>query len=699
MSQAYDSIPLVGLDAVVLDTETTGLDPKRARIVEIGGIGLEKGRLNNDVVLEILVAPGSPIPHTATQIHGIKDSDLAGAPTFKDVAPRLAGFLQSFVLIGHNTGFDLAMLAREHALAGLPWQAPRSLDVGLLARAAAPSLASYSVDALADWLSVDVTRRHRALGDAMATAGIFIALVPHLRAAGIRTLAEAEAASRRFDAERSTSTAAGWAELSPPGQREQATLRIDSYPYRHRVADVMASPVVAVAGTSNTSEVLRVLLDKSISSVIVETADGRTGLVTERDLLRAVMRERDSGTAQPVADYMSAPLQTVSADDFIYRAIARMDRLKLRHLPVRDDSGAIVGMVTPRNLLRQRASAALTLRDSLDQASTVEDLARNWSRLPEVAESLRQEAVDARRVASIISGELCAMTARAAQIAEARLVSEGLGAPPVAYTVLVLGSGGRGESLLAADQDNAVVYAAGEPDGPADQYFAKLGQHFAEILDVIGIPLCKGGVMARNAAWRHSREGWHAVIESWVRRSAPKDLLDIDIFFDGIPVHGDGELAESILADAHRAARTNPQFLLLLAELARDWHAPVTLFGKLRTEEDGRVDLKKGGLMPIFTAARILAIKHEIRARSTRERLEAARALKIGSTDDIEAAIAAHGILLDTILDQQLVDIAAGKTPGSRVDAQRLSKTDAKSVKSALAAIPGLLGVLSEGRL
>ena len=116
--------------------------------------------------------------------------------------------------------------------------------------------------------------------------------------------------------------------------------------------------------------------------------------------------------------------------------------------------------------------------------------------------------------------------------------SEGLGPPPVPYAVLVLGSAGRGESQLAADQDNAIVYAQGSEGGPEDRYFEALAGHMSGILDAAGVPLCKGGVMARNRDWRKSVADWQATIDGWVRRQRPQDLLNVDIFFDAVPVHG-----------------------------------------------------------------------------------------------------------------------------------------------------------------
>ena len=88
----------------------------------------------------------------------------------------------------------------------------------------------------------------------------------------------------------------------------------------------------------------------------------------------------------------------------------------------------------------------------------------------------------------------------------------------------------RGESLLAMDQDNAIVFADGAPNWAADQWFARLGGILADILHEVGVPYCKGGVMAKNPQWRGSTATWSARITDWVTRSIRSDLLSVDIF-------------------------------------------------------------------------------------------------------------------------------------------------------------------------
>ena len=356
--------PLIALDAVVIDTETTGLDPAKARMLEFGAVRLAGGRIDPADSLRRLVRPGEPIPAAARAVHRIDDATVADAPSFAKVWPELLAFMGDGVLIGHTLGFDLAVFKNECARAGLPFRRPLTLDTRLLAQVAEPNLAAFTLESLASWLDVEVGERHSALGDALTTARIFVALLPKLRDRGIRTLAEAMQAMRALTRVLDEQHRAGWvepAEAPARAETERVLARVDSYPYRHRVRDVMQSPAKFVAADTPLAAALTVLMDQRISSLYVRPAhhDGDrprasdTGIITERDVLRAVSSHGADALAMPVGRLMSKPLAAVPADAFVYRAIGRMSRLRVRHLGVVDDAG-----LRDRSAVRARSAAA-----------------------------------------------------------------------------------------------------------------------------------------------------------------------------------------------------------------------------------------------------------------------------------------------------------------------------------------------------
>jgi CBS domain-containing protein len=689
---------LIALDAVVIDTETTGLDPATARVLEIGAVRLVGGRLDTGESFRSLVKPDVPIPAEVTVVHGIDAAKVADAPGFAQVWPEFSAFLGNAVVIGHTVGFDLALLQRETQRIGVTWKTPRALDTRLLAQVVAPDLAGHTLEKLAEWLGVQLRTRHSALGDAETAARIFQALVPKLREGGIRTFAEAWQACRALTDALEAQHRAGWAATDEPARidAERTLSRIDSYPYRHRVRDLMSAPPLVIEAQVTLQNALRRMMQDRISSLFVRTSAGgdglgatEAGIITERDILRAVAEHGTNALASPVSSFMSRPLMVVPSDAFVYRAIGRMNRLKIRHLGVTDAAGNVVGALSARDLLRLRAEEAVSLGDEIDQAHDVHALAAAWAKLPHIAGALLAEELSGRDVAAVISRELGALTRQAAVLAEKCMRADGYGEPPCRYAVAVLGSGGRGESLLAMDQDNALIFAAGEPGGPEDSWFERFGTHLADYLHEAGVPYCKGGVMAKNAAWRGSLETWQKRIARWIDRSNPQDLLNVDIFFDMRGVHGDGAMAEKLWRFGFDSAQGNAGFAKLLGEAAGVSESGLTWFGRIKTT-NGRIDVKKAALFAIVTAARALAIRYHVVERSTPARLAGLRALAIGGDSDLSAMDEAQGILLDLLARQQVDDVETGTPPSNKIAAGRLSPRDRERLRTALASVRDL---------
>jgi DNA polymerase-3 subunit epsilon/CBS domain-containing protein len=700
MARPSNTTPLVALDAVVIDTETTSLDPRKAWIVEVGAVRLVRGRIDKTQVFRRLVRPGVPIPAQSINVHGIDDAKVADAPSFAEMWPALSEFIGDAVVIGHALGFDLAVLKREAERAGIAWSRPRTLDTRLLAEVAEPDLAGFSLEDLAAWVGVTIEDRHSAVGDAIACGQIFVGLIPKLREGNIRTLAEAELACRALTQALDQAHHAGWVEpVTAPSRIEaERTLgRIDSYAYRHRIRDIMRSPPRFVAADNPVRDTLARMMQEKISSFFVRTVPRseqevqahHTGIVTERDLLRAVATKGPDALDMPIDRFMSKPLATVPADAFVYRAIGRMSRLGIRHLGAVDEMGIVVGALSARDLLRLRASDAVSLGDEIDQGRDVHALAVGWAKLPRVAAGLLAEGLLGRDIAAVISRELGALTRQAAVIAEYRMREASRGDPPCSYAVAVLGSAGRGESLLAMDQDNALIFEQGDPGGDEDRWFEAFGAIMVEILHEVGVPYCPGGVMANKPQWRGSAVTWRERVADWIRRSNPQDLLSVDIFFDLRGVHGDAALANSLREDALDAAKGEAAFAKLLVESAGSVEPGLTFMRGFRTDK-GRINLKKTGLFGIVTAARALAICHGVADRSTPGRLAGLKALGIGGERDLDALTEAQGVFLDLILAQQIDDVEHGIPATSSVAVKRLSQRERERLRTALKSVEQL---------
>lgn len=457
--------------------------------------------------------------------------------------------------------------------------------------------------------------------------------------------------------------------------------RLDSFPYRHRANELMTTPVVTIDAARPVMEAALLMIERRISSVVILGADGRlAGIVTERDVLRAIAAGGPGGLATPVSAAMTAPVHAIEADAPLYRALARMTRLGVRHLPVVDDHDRPIGMLTTAALLKQRAAMALTLGDDIAFAVDGPALRALHDKLPALVRALRREEVTATQASAVIAGITRDLTARAGELALAEMASAGRGEPPAAWCLLVLGSAGRGESLLAPDQDNALIHEGSRSD---DAWFAAFAERLNRLLDEAGVPYCKGGVMAKNPAFRHSLADWQAQIDSWIARPQPEALLGVDIFHDFVGILGERRLAGALRQHAVRAAGSSPTFLRLLAAAGEHVPSATTLLGRLRTHE-GRIDLKRHGLFPIVAGARAAALAWGSTATGTDARLAEAAAKGAFAEDAARSLIEARETIVETILDQQLDDIAAGLPPGNRIDPKRLGHGAASRLRSAL---------------
>jgi DNA polymerase III epsilon subunit-like protein len=190
--------PLERLPMVAIDCETTGLDPRRDRIVSFAALRIDEGlRVAERPALDLLIDPGMAIPSRATAVHGIDRSQLAGAPSFAEAFGRIAGSLAGAVVIGHFVGFDLAILGREAARARQPWREPPSFDTASLAATAGYTPEHVDLGDLLGRLGIERRgRRHTASGDARMAADLFVALTHRLIGQGRGTYGGIVAAHR-----------------------------------------------------------------------------------------------------------------------------------------------------------------------------------------------------------------------------------------------------------------------------------------------------------------------------------------------------------------------------------------------------------------------------------------------------------------------------------------------------------------------
>ncbi len=185
---------------VVVDLETTGLDPEKDEIIEIGAIKFIDGE--EAETFEELIDPGKPIPEFITRLTGISDADVAGKPKIDAIFPRLDRFLGGAAFVGQQVNFDASFLEYEYRKQNNDFQFWEDkvrrfkyldnlrLDTLFIARIFFPFLREFKLASLARHLGYDLTNAHRAVEDARATGHVFLQLVDRALAVDNSVLAD-----------------------------------------------------------------------------------------------------------------------------------------------------------------------------------------------------------------------------------------------------------------------------------------------------------------------------------------------------------------------------------------------------------------------------------------------------------------------------------------------------------------------------
>ena len=472
--------------------------------------------------------------------------------------------------------------------------------------------------------------------------------------------------------------------------RRESLKRVESFPYRENLRSIMDPDVYTCTPLCNLRDVIRDMVSRNISSVIViDHVKQPVGILTERDIMQRVIADEGVDLdSTPISRVMTSDPVTLHPENTIYRALSVLSDSHIKHLPLIEE-GEIVGIVTMRQLLKLRYPEPLTLIEGIREATEVSALKDIKNKLPKMAEERLESGRRAYDVVAMISHINRDIHRRALELA-----AEGLGVPPVPYCLYVTGSHGRLENLLTPDQDHGMIIADSEQNYQYDQYFIDLGVRFSDYLAQIGYVYCPGFLMSSNPLWRKSLSEWKQQIHYWFEAQVREMGRYVTVLFDAAAIAGEVDLFKELKEYAFNILAQHHEVFRVLHEEEGGHRVPLGLLGRFVTDKDGlhkgQLDVKKSGLIFVVEAIRILSLQNNIRETGTLKRITKLVEGGFVNSNDGEYFESAYQVLLHYALKSQVSKASHGEKLDTYIDPRILSHRDKDTLKHAFKAVSTL---------
>jgi len=467
-----------------------------------------------------------------------------------------------------------------------------------------------------------------------------------------------------------------------PGGLLRADLAVD--PAHRRVDSFLRTAPVLCGPDTPIREAARRMTDAGLSSVIVELGEGALGIVTDRDLRTHVATGRVPVDA-PVARVMTPDAFTVTPDRLGIEAVIDMLDRGVRHAPVVDASGRVLGVLDDVDLLAAEGRTPFHLRRTIAEAPSAQALQEAGRELPGMLVALFDAGVAPGRISSIQTIVIDALTRRLLELATAEL-----GPAPVPYSWLALGSLGRREAVPSSDADTGLVWHGDDADPHVRHWMGELAARVVAGLERSGLAPDDHGVRADRPLFARSADAWRTELKAWIDDPGQdKALIAVSVLFDGRVVAGEGvgrPVATWLAPEARRRA-----LLRLLARLALAHRPPTGFLRDIVVEHSGEhrgaLDIKRGGVLPIADLARWAGITAGATDPGTGARIAHAARAGVLSADDARTLGEAWDLVCGLRLEHQVERLRAGRPPDDHLRPDELNPLNRRYLREAFRAV------------
>jgi len=454
------------------------------------------------------------------------------------------------------------------------------------------------------------------------------------------------------------------------------------------VEEIAKGSLFTASTKATVKDVAQIMSDNFIGSLLLSDESGAiVGIVTDKDLrTKVVAKGLDFDTK--AVEIMASPVQTISSQAMAFDALLKMMKEKVHHLAI-EKNGEIIKMITTHDIMVEQGTSPLYLFREIVAQRRIEGLYPLAKKIPSVIHTLIEEGAKANNITRMITVLNDHILDRLLSL----LVAE-LGAPPLPFSWLLMGSEGRREQTFKTDQDNAILYQdSPDPElmARAEAYFVAFSQAAIGHLVACGYPLCPGEIMATTPKWRQPLSVWQSYFRDWCTVPEPQEILHSTIFFDFRPGYGDMALAEGLRAMLANLAQRQEIFLLFLARNCLSSRPPLSFFKNFIVEKDGEhkntFDLKSKTMVYFVDFARVMSLKHGVTETNTLSRLRTLQEGQLLPHGLCSEVIEAYEFLMHLRLVHQLQQLEEGRSPDNHINPQDLSDLERQALKEAFAVI------------
>ncbi|MDA0150379.1 DUF294 nucleotidyltransferase-like domain-containing protein [Vibrio sp. LaRot3] len=382
------------------------------------------------------------------------------------------------------------------------------------------------------------------------------------------------------------------------------------------------------------------------------------GIITRTNMLHAVMLD-GLPLDTPVGEVATFPVEHVDDGDFLFNAMIKMTRNRMKRLMVCDGKQP-VGMLDMTQILSAFSTHSHVLTLSIARASSVEELAIASNRQRQLVDSLLSNGIRTRFIMELISAVNEQIIEKAFELI----------VPPALHDhccLIVLGSEGRGEQILKTDQDNALIIK----DGLEWHQCGTIMEKLTHTLQQLGYPLCPGNVMVNNPQWVKTQTEWQTTLSQWSKATSAEQVMNLAIMADAHAVAGNKDILLPVSEHLHKIMFNNMLTLQDFSRPALQFSIPLTLFGNVKKDKQG-LDIKSGGIFPIVHGIRTLSLEYGLTDKNTFCRIEALTNKKILEPDTADNLAEALKLFFKLRLNQQL----SNQHSHNRIDLKQLERSE-----------------------